>query len=81
MDGQLEYLLWFIGGFLLAEKWDNAASRNYATVLSCVVINGFTVSDWSTQNWSVAAVKIRVDLLPQHGGTFVVEASPIGTDP
>jgi len=46
--------------------------------LSCVVTNGF--SDWSTQNWLVPAIKIRVHILPQHGGSFVVEAAPIGTE-
>lgn len=46
--------------------------------LSCVVTNGF--SDWSTQNWSAPAIKIRVHLLPQNGGSFVVEAAPVGTD-
>lgn len=46
--------------------------------LSCVVTNGF--SDWSTQNWPVPSVKIRVHLLPRHGGSFVIEAAPIGTD-
>lgn len=46
--------------------------------LSCVVTNGF--SDWSTQNWSTPALKIRVHLLPQQGGSFVVEAAPAGTD-
>lgn len=46
--------------------------------LSCVVTNGF--SDWSTQQWLEAAIKIRVHILPQHGGSFVVEAAPIGTE-
>jgi regulation of enolase protein 1 (concanavalin A-like superfamily) len=46
--------------------------------LSCVVCNGF--SDWSTQNWSAPAVMIRVHILPQNGGSFVVEAAPVGTD-
>jgi len=43
--------------------------------LSCVVTNGF--SDWSTQPWSVPAVKIRVHVLPCHGGSYVVEAAPV----
>lgn len=43
--------------------------------LSCVVTNGF--SDWSTQTWHEAAIKIRVHILPQRGGSFVVEAAPI----
>ena len=43
--------------------------------LSCVVTNGF--SDWSTQNWSTPGVKLRVHMLPQHGGSFVVEAAPL----
>ena len=43
--------------------------------LSCVVTNGF--SDWSTQTWATPSIKIRVHLLPQHGGSFVVEASPV----
>lgn len=42
--------------------------------LSCVVTNGF--SDWSTQHISQPAIKIRVHLLPQHGGSFVIEAAP-----
>ncbi len=46
--------------------------------LSCVVTNGF--SDWSTQHWSAPAIKIRVHILPQQGGSFVVEAAPVGTD-
>lgn len=46
--------------------------------LSCVVTNGF--SDWSTQNWSAPTIKIRVHILPQHGGSFVVEAAPIDTE-
>lgn len=46
--------------------------------LSCVVTNGF--SDWSTQPWPIPATRIRVHILPRHGGSFVVEAAPIGTD-
>jgi regulation of enolase protein 1 (concanavalin A-like superfamily) len=46
--------------------------------LSCVVTNGF--SDWSTQPWTVPALKLRVHILPQHGGSVVVEAAPIGTN-
>ncbi|CAJ1950544.1 unnamed protein product [Cylindrotheca closterium] len=46
--------------------------------LSCVVTNGF--SDWSTQHVSEPGIKIRVHLLPQHGGSFVVEAAPRDTD-
>lgn len=46
--------------------------------LSCVVTNGF--SDWSTQNWPTPSIKIRIHLLPQHGGSFVVEAAPVGTE-
>ena len=46
--------------------------------LSCVVTNGF--SDWSTQHASEPGIKIRVHLLPQHGGSFVVEAAPRGSD-
>lgn len=42
--------------------------------LSCVVTNGF--SDWSTQQVSSAEMKIRVHVLPQQGGSLVVEASP-----
>lgn len=42
--------------------------------LSCVVTNGF--SDWSTQHAAQPGIKIRVHLLPQHGGSFVVEAAP-----
>jgi regulation of enolase protein 1 (concanavalin A-like superfamily) len=43
--------------------------------LSCVVTNGF--SDWSTQTWSAPKLSIRVHMLPQNGGSFVVEAAPI----
>jgi regulation of enolase protein 1 (concanavalin A-like superfamily) len=46
--------------------------------LSCVVTNGF--SDWSTQAWCEPQVKIRVHILPQNGGSFVVEAAPIDGD-
>lgn len=46
--------------------------------LSCVVTNGFC--DWSTQKWNKPEIRIRVHLLPQHGGSFVVEAAPVGTD-
>ena len=46
--------------------------------LSCVVTNGF--SDWSTQPWSSPALKIRVHILARHGGSFVIEAAPIGTN-
>jgi regulation of enolase protein 1 (concanavalin A-like superfamily) len=46
--------------------------------LSCVVTNGF--SDWSTQAWSEPQVKIRVHILPQNGGSFVVEAAPIDSN-
>lgn len=42
--------------------------------LSCVVTNGF--SDWSTQVWPKAEIQIRVHVLPQHGGSIVVEAAP-----
>jgi regulation of enolase protein 1 (concanavalin A-like superfamily) len=43
--------------------------------LSCVVTNGF--SDWSTQTWSEPKLSIRVHMLPQNGGSFVVEAAPL----
>ena len=46
--------------------------------LSCVVTNGF--SDWSTQQVEKAEMKIRVHVLPQHGGSLVVEAAPLGSD-
>lgn len=41
--------------------------------LSCVVTNGF--SDWSTQIIDNPKIKIRVHVLPQHGGSIVVEAA------
>lgn len=41
--------------------------------LSCVVTNGF--SDWSTQVWTKPEIRIRVHVLPQHGGSVVVEAA------
>jgi regulation of enolase protein 1 (concanavalin A-like superfamily) len=45
--------------------------------LSCVVTNGF--SDWSTQTLSgPPSIKIRVHILPQNGGSVVVESAPIG---
>ena len=56
--------------------------------LSCVVTNGF--SDWSTQPWTSSSssssktvepkLRLRVHLLPQHGGSFVVEAAPLNLD-
>jgi regulation of enolase protein 1 (concanavalin A-like superfamily) len=47
--------------------------------LSCVVTNCF--SDWSTQIWpgdgsDEPSIRIRVHILPQHGGSIVVEAAP-----
>jgi regulation of enolase protein 1 (concanavalin A-like superfamily) len=46
--------------------------------LSCVVTNGF--SDWSTQTWTEPKLRIRVHMLPQHGGSYVVEACPLRED-
>lgn len=46
--------------------------------LSCVVTNGF--SDWSTQMFPTFEIKVRVHILPQQGGSFVVEAAPLGSD-
>jgi hypothetical protein len=48
--------------------------------LSCVVTNGF--SDWSTQPVPNhhPAMTMRVHVLPQQGGSIVVEAAPIGSD-
>ena len=49
--------------------------------LSCVVTNGF--SDWSTQPLStspVPSIKMRVHILPQNGGSVVVESAPIGSE-
>lgn len=46
--------------------------------LSCVVTNCF--SDWSTQIFPQRELKIRVHILPQHGGSFVVEAAPFNSD-
>lgn len=43
--------------------------------LSCVVTNGF--SDWSTQKVTKAEMNIRVHVLPQQGGSLVVEAAPL----
>jgi regulation of enolase protein 1 (concanavalin A-like superfamily) len=42
--------------------------------LSCIVTNSF--SDWSTQNWPEPQVDMRVHILPQHGGSFAIEATP-----
>jgi regulation of enolase protein 1 (concanavalin A-like superfamily) len=49
-----------------------------APKLSCVVTNGF--SDWSTQTWAESRLRIRVHMLPQHGGSYVVEACPLRDD-
>jgi regulation of enolase protein 1 (concanavalin A-like superfamily) len=46
--------------------------------LSCVVTNGF--SDWSAQTWTEPKLRIRVHMLPQHGGSYVVEACPLRDD-
>jgi regulation of enolase protein 1 (concanavalin A-like superfamily) len=46
--------------------------------LSCVVTNSF--SDWSTQSFPKAEIAIRVHVLPQQGGSLVVEAAPLGSD-
>jgi uncharacterized protein len=46
--------------------------------LSCVVTNGF--SDWSTQQIAKAEMKIRVHVLPQQGGSVVVEAAPLDSE-
>jgi regulation of enolase protein 1 (concanavalin A-like superfamily) len=46
--------------------------------LSCVVTNSF--SDWSTQQVDTTDMKIRVHVLPQHGGSLVVEAAPLDSD-
>jgi regulation of enolase protein 1 (concanavalin A-like superfamily) len=46
--------------------------------LSCVVTNCF--SDWSTQLVPHAEIKIRVHILPQQGGSFVVEAAPLDSE-
>ncbi|KAG7368994.1 DUF1349 domain containing protein [Nitzschia inconspicua] len=46
--------------------------------LSCVVTNGF--SDWSTQQVATEGMKIRVHVLPQRGGSLVVEAAPLDSD-
>lgn len=46
--------------------------------LSCVVTNGF--SDWSAQTWTEPKLRIRVHMLPQHGGSYVVEACPLLED-
>jgi regulation of enolase protein 1 (concanavalin A-like superfamily) len=46
--------------------------------LSCVVTNTF--SDWSTQQVENSQMKIRVHVLPQHGGSIVVEAAPLGSE-
>lgn len=46
--------------------------------LSCVVTNSF--SDWSTQKVQKAEMKIRVHVLPRHGGSMVVEAALLDSD-
>jgi regulation of enolase protein 1 (concanavalin A-like superfamily) len=46
--------------------------------LSCVVTNG--CSNWSTQKVSKTEMKIRVHVLPQQGGSIVVEAAPLDKD-
>ena len=46
--------------------------------LSCVVTNCF--SDWSTQMFPRPEIKIRVHILPQQGGSFVVEAAPLDSE-
>ena len=63
-----------------SEHWIKCGIENVDGIprLSCVVTNGF--SDWSTQKWEESSLRIRVHMLPQHGGSYVVEACPLSDD-